>query len=103
MMQTTARTRGDAIDMHRARAAHAMLAADVRAGRAEFVAQEIAHQVARFAVAAAFAAVQRDGDAAPFVVTMHALRLLFRGVLGCVIHCASSMTRHPSCRTRCRR
>ena len=42
----------DAVDMHRARAAHAMLAADVRAGRAEFMPDEIRQQFARLAMAA---------------------------------------------------
>ncbi len=42
-----ARARGDAVDQHRAGAADAVLAADMGAGGAERVAEEIAEQHAR--------------------------------------------------------
>ena len=41
-------TRRHTVDLHRAGAADAMLAADMRAGRAEHMADEIAQQHARF-------------------------------------------------------
>ena len=51
--QGEAGARGDAVDAHGAGAAHAVLAADVGAGRAEFLAQEITEQQARLGHAAA--------------------------------------------------
>ncbi len=55
-------TLGDAVYGDRACAAHAMLAADVNAGRAESITQEIRKQSTRFAFAAAFDSVQAQGN-----------------------------------------
>ncbi len=87
-----ARTRRDAIDMHGARTAHAMFAADVRARRAELMTQKIGQQLAGFAMAAALAAIERQRDGVLLAVP-HDVRCGFA-------HLASSITRHPSSRTR---
>src|SRR5215472_5060288 len=62
--QHQARARGQAIHQHRARAAHAVLAADVGAGEPEILAQEIDEQLARLAAALARLGVdgEPDGD-----------------------------------------
>ena len=52
-----------AADQYRARAAHSMLAADVRAGEVQLVAQEIGERQARFDFARVRLAIERDGDA----------------------------------------
>ena len=49
-----------AVDLHGAGAAHAMLAADMRAGRAQHMAQEIAEQQARLGLGGDRAPVQRQ-------------------------------------------
>jgi hypothetical protein len=56
------RTGRDAVDMHGARTAHAVFAADVGTRRAEFVPDEIRQQFARLAVAASFATVEGQRD-----------------------------------------
>jgi hypothetical protein len=45
-----------------------MFAADVGAGRAQFVADEIRQQVARLAQTAAYAAIERQRDALRFAL-----------------------------------
>ena len=55
---------------HRAGAAHAVLAADMRAGEQQVVAQEIAQQQARLDLAPIGRAVHRDGDLVP--ISAHA-------------------------------
>ena len=52
-----------AVEQHGAGAAHAVLAADVGAGQAELVAQEVAEQEARLDLGGMRGAVDRDGDA----------------------------------------
>src|SRR5437764_2671128 len=66
-------TGGDAVDEHRAAAAHAVLAAHVGAGRTEHVAQKIAQQHARLHLAPYLAAVERERQprALPFVHAAH--------------------------------
>src|SRR5690242_8695027 len=63
---------GAALDEHGARAAHAVLAADVRAGEAELVAQEIGERQARLHGALVALAIDRDAELAQ------------------VLHCASA-------------
>ena len=57
-----ARARGRAVDLDRTGAAHAMLAADMRAGEAETVAQEIGEQHARLGLALDGAAVDFEAN-----------------------------------------
>ena len=59
--ETQARADGDAVEPHRAGAADAVLAADVRARQAERVADEVGEEQPRLDELAAAAAV--DGDA----------------------------------------
>ena len=63
-----ARADGGAIDDHRAGAAHAMLAADMRAGEQEIVTQKVAQQQARFHATPIGCAVHGDGDLVPISV-----------------------------------
>src|SRR4051812_5136691 len=62
-----------AVDLHRAAAADAVLAADVRPGRAEGMAQKIAEQGTRLGLGAHLAAVEReiDPDLLVFVYAAH--------------------------------
>ena len=77
-----------AVEQNRARAAHAVLAADVRAGEAEVLAQEIAEQEPR--LDAAFVS-------SPLTVTSIAIWVLTRALrLGRAVYC----TRRPLTRTR---
>ena len=57
-----ARADGHAVEAHRARAADAVLAADVRAGKPEAVAEEVREQQARLDVLAVAAPVDGDLD-----------------------------------------
>ena len=57
-----ARAHGDAVEPHRARAADAVLAADVCPGEAETVAEEVREEEPRLDVLAVAAAVDRDVD-----------------------------------------
>ena len=80
-----------AVDPHRARAADSVLAADVDAGGAELVAEEVREQEPRLGVALGAPAVQGDRDPVP-------------GVRAQPRHCiAASTVCRPSVRTRSRR
>ena len=57
-----ARARRLAVEQNRAGAAHAVLAADVRAGQPEILADEIAEQQARLDLALVASAVDGDAD-----------------------------------------
>jgi len=61
---------GHAVDVHGAGAADAVLAADVGAGRAQFVSEEVRQQGARFAGAAALLAIEYQVDAHDIVFTV---------------------------------
>ena len=76
----------DAVEPHRARAADAVLAADVCPGEAEPVAEEVGEEEARLDLLAVAAAVDRDVDGD------HAARSLARAT-----------TRSTRTRTSCRR
>src|SRR4051794_34176132 len=79
------------IDLHRAAAADAMLAADVGSGRAEGMAQKIAEQSARLGLGAHLAAVECQIDP-DLLVLVHAAHC-----------CASAMTRGARLRRMSRR
>src|SRR5580692_12292377 len=66
--------RGDAVDQHRAGAADAVLAADMGAGSAEPLAEEIAQQHPRLGLGREPAAVERQRDARPFILVHAAHR-----------------------------
>src|SRR5579871_3361853 len=84
-----ARAREPAVDLHGAGAADAVLAADMGAGEAERVAQEIGQQHARLGLERA--AVDREADA----VTRGGAQTRYRR--------ASAIVSLPSLRTRARR
>src|SRR5215467_846969 len=60
--ETRARSRGDAVEEHRARAALARVAADLRAGQAAEFAEEVDEQQTRFDFTIEAASVNRDTD-----------------------------------------
>ena len=81
-----ARAHGHSVELHRARAADAVLAADVRPGEAEAVSEEVGEEEARLDVLAVATAVDGDVDGD------HAARSR-----------ACATTRSTRTRTRCRR
>ena len=70
-----ARAHRSAVDQHRAAAADAVLAADMGAGGAEDLAEEIAQQHARLGLAGKLAAVERQRDPGALVLAYAAHRI----------------------------
>src|SRR5204862_2366241 len=77
-------TRDLAVDHDRARAADTVLAADVRAGQQELLAQEIGELGARFDVAVEMRAVHREADEVYMVVACTSARLVTRACITCL-------------------
>src|SRR5262249_31582669 len=94
-----ARAHRRAVDEDGAAAAHAVLAADVGSGGAEYIAEKVAQQHARLGLARKLAAVERQAEPRPLVLAYAAHRLASSITTGAMRRSKSRRIRAEACRS----